>query len=127
MANEHDSEDSAGRASESDQNSGGLFQMRYREVTVSALLLALLIGVVMNAAITYSGLKIGFTITGSAIAAVLGFGILRGVLRKGSILETNVVQTAASGVNTAPGENSGGANGALGATGGLGWEGDEAL
>jgi uncharacterized oligopeptide transporter (OPT) family protein len=71
-----------------------------REVTVVAVIFALLIGVVMNAAITYAGLKIGFTIGGSAIAAVLGFGVLRGVLRRGSILETNIAQTVASAVNT---------------------------
>lgn len=72
----------------------------YREVTLAAIILGLLIGAVMNAAITYAGLKIGFTIGGSAIAAVIGFGILRGVLRKGTILETNIVQTIASAVNT---------------------------
>ena len=54
----------------------------------------------MNAAITYAGLKIGFTIGGSAIAAVLGFGVLRGLLLRGSILETNIGQTIASAVNT---------------------------
>ncbi|HRQ75374.1 MAG TPA: OPT/YSL family transporter [Phycisphaerales bacterium] len=79
---------------------GDLFQRRYREVTFSALIFAILIGVVMNAAITYAGLKIGFTIGGSAIAAVLGFGVLRGLLRRGSILETNIAQTVASAVNT---------------------------
>ncbi|MFG0331232.1 MAG: OPT/YSL family transporter [Phycisphaerales bacterium] len=83
---------------------GGLlrdvFQTRYREVTISAIILGVLLGVVMNAAITYAGLKIGFTIGGSAIAAVLGFGILRGVLRRGTILETNITQTVASSVNT---------------------------
>lgn len=72
----------------------------YREVTISAILFAIVIGVVMNAAITYAGLKIGFTIGGSAIAAVLGFGVLRGLLRKGTILETNIAQTAASAINT---------------------------
>ena len=79
---------------------GDIFQTRYREVTVSAILFAIGIGIVMNAAITYAGLKIGFTIGGSAIAAVLGFGVLRGVLRRGSILETNIAQTCASAVNT---------------------------
>ena len=54
-----------------------VFQTRYREATASAILFAIVIGVVMNAAITYAGLKIGFTIGGSAIAAVLGFGVLR--------------------------------------------------
>ena len=76
-----------------------VFQTRYREVTPSAILFAIVIGVVMNAAITYAGLKIGFTIGGSAIAAVLGFGVLRGVLRRGTILETNIAQTCASAVN----------------------------
>ena len=45
----------------------------YREVTAAAILFGILIGVVMNAAITYSGLKIGFTIGGSAIAAAKRF------------------------------------------------------
>jgi len=77
----------------------------YREVTFSAMVVAILIGVVMNASITYAGLKIGFTIVGSAIAAVVGFGILRGLLRvvsreSGSIVEVNIAQTVASAVNT---------------------------
>lgn len=72
----------------------------YREVTLASIVLGLIIGAVMNAAITYAGLKIGFTIGGSAIAAVIGFGLLRGILRKGTILETNIVQTIASAVNT---------------------------
>ncbi len=79
--------------------STGLFQTRYREVTLSAVIFAIITGVVMNASITYAGLKIGFTISGSAIAAVLGFGVLRGILRKGSILEVNIAQTIASSVN----------------------------
>lgn len=72
----------------------------YRELTPSAIIFAIAIGVLMNAAITYAGLKIGFTIVGSAIAAVLGFGVLRGVLRRGTILEINIAQTVASAVNT---------------------------
>ncbi len=72
----------------------------YREVTVAAIVLGLIIGLVMNASITYAGLKIGFTIVGSAIAAVLGFGILK-IFRAGTIVETNITQTVASGVNTA--------------------------
>ncbi len=79
---------------------GGLFQRRYREVTISAIIFGVIVGAILNAAITYAGLKIGFTIVGSSIAAVLGFGVLRGVLRKGSILETNIGQTIASAVNT---------------------------
>ena len=81
-------------------HAGGLFDPRYREVTISAIIFGLVVGAIMNAAITYAGLKIGFTIVGSAIAAVLGFGVLRGMLRKGTILETNIGQTIASAVNT---------------------------
>ncbi|MCW5757581.1 MAG: OPT/YSL family transporter [Phycisphaeraceae bacterium] len=81
-------------------HASGLFDKRYREVTISSIIFGLVVGAIMNAAITYAGLKIGFTIVGSAIAAVLGFGVLRGLLRKGTILETNIGQTIASAVNT---------------------------
>ena len=88
-----------------------VFQRRYREVTLPAILFGIFVGIVMNAAITYSGLKIGFTTPGSAIAAVLAFGALRGLprlvtsllgrtTRVGSVVETNVSQTVASAVNT---------------------------
>lgn len=73
---------------------------RYPEVSLSSVLFGLVVGAIMNAAITYAGLKIGFTIVGSAIIAVLGFGVLRGLLRRGSILEVNITQTMGSAVNT---------------------------
>ncbi|MBZ0171881.1 MAG: OPT/YSL family transporter, partial [Phycisphaerales bacterium] len=71
----------------------------YKEVTLTAVVVGVLIGIVMNASITYAGLKIGFTIGGSAIAAVLGFGVLK-IMRRGTVVETNIVQTVASAVNT---------------------------
>ncbi|MBK7404073.1 MAG: OPT/YSL family transporter [Phycisphaerales bacterium] len=74
-------------------------------MTFASVLFAIVIGVVMNASITYAGLKIGFTIGGSAIAAVVGYGVLRGLLRTvikdaGSVVEVNLAQTVASAVNT---------------------------
>ncbi len=72
----------------------------YRELTLSSVLMGALVGIVLNMGICYAGLQIGFTIVGSAVAAVLGFGLLRGILRRGSILEVNVFQTVASAVNT---------------------------
>ncbi len=72
----------------------------YREITPLAIVVGIVLGIVMNAAVTYSGLKIGFTLGGSAIAAVLGWGILRGVFRRGTIVENNIAQTVASSVNT---------------------------
>jgi putative OPT family oligopeptide transporter len=58
-----------------------------------------LVGALLNVGICFAGLQIGFGIVGSAVAAVLGFGLLRGVLRRGEILEVNIFQTIASGVN----------------------------
>jgi len=73
----------------------------YRELTVAAVLFGVAIGAVMTAAFTYVALKLGFTLSGSTVAAILGFAVLRGALRKGSIVENNINQTVASGVNTA--------------------------
>ncbi len=72
----------------------------YRELTPAAVIGGVLVGVLLNMGIVYAGLQIGFTIVGSTVAAVIGFGILRGLLGKGSILEVNVFQTVASSVNT---------------------------
>lgn len=72
----------------------------YRELTPTAVICGVLLGAVLNMGICFAGLQIGFTIVGSAVAAVLGFGVLRGLLRQGSILEINVFQTVASAVNT---------------------------
>ena len=71
----------------------------YREVTLPAILLGVFFGVMLVACFTYAGLLIGFTIGGSAVAAILGFGVLRGVMRTGSIVENNINQTIASGIN----------------------------
>lgn len=73
----------------------------YRELTVASVVFGVLIGIVMTAAFVYIGLKLGFTLPGSTVAAILGFAVLRGVLRKGSIIENNINQTVASGVNNA--------------------------
>lgn len=52
--------------------------------------------VVMGAANTYLGLKAGMTVSASIPAAVVAMAILRGLLRRDSILESNLVQTSAS-------------------------------
>ena len=72
----------------------------YCELTAAAVIFGVLIGAIMTAAFTYVALKLGFTLSGS-VAAILGFAVLRGALRKGSIIENNINQTVASGVNTA--------------------------
>ena len=66
------------------------------EVTLLALGLGALLSVVMGAANTYLGLRVGMTVSASIPAAVVSMAILRGVLRRDSILENNIVQTMAS-------------------------------
>lgn len=73
----------------------------YREVTLPAVLLGLVQGILMTAAFVYSGLKIGFTLGGSTVAAIMGFTVLKGMLGKGTIVENNINQTIASGINIA--------------------------
>ena len=72
----------------------------YREITWEAIVLGVLVGVILNMAITYAGLLIGFTIVGSEIAAIVGWGVLRGILRRSTIIENNINQTIASAVNS---------------------------
>ena len=75
----------------------------YREVTLAAIISGLLIGVGMTATFTYAGMTLGFSTSGSTVAAILGWGVLRGLLRRGTIVENNIVQTIASGLNTTAG------------------------
>lgn len=75
-------------------------QPKYRELTVASVVGGVLFGAILNMGICFAGLQIGFTIVGSTVAAIIGFGLLRGILRRGSILEVNIFQTVASSVNT---------------------------
>lgn len=75
----------------------------YPEMTFAAITLGIVQGSVMTAAFVYAGLKLGFTLGGSTIAAILGFALLRGVLGRGTIVENNINQTIASGINTSGG------------------------
>jgi len=69
-------------------------------MTLLSIVTGVAVGACMNMGICYAGLQIGFTIVGSSVAAILGFGILRGLLRRGTILEVNIFQTVGSCVNT---------------------------
>ncbi len=73
----------------------------YPELTPHAVIVGYFLGVVLAVSIGYAALKLGFSIEGSELAAILGFGILRGILRRRSIIENNVAQTVASAVNGA--------------------------
>jgi putative OPT family oligopeptide transporter len=73
----------------------------YPELTWIAVGIGWFLGVIIAVSIGYAALILGFSIEGSELAAILGFGILRGILRRRSIIENNIVQTVASGVNGA--------------------------
>jgi putative OPT family oligopeptide transporter len=73
----------------------------YPELTTTAILVGYFLGAVISVSIGYAALILGFSIEGSELAAILGFAILRGMLRRSSIIENNIVQTIASGVNGA--------------------------
>ncbi len=73
----------------------------YPELTTTAVVVGYFLGVVIAVSIGYASLILGFSIEGSELAAILGFAILRGMLRRSSIIENNIVQTVASSVNAA--------------------------
>lgn len=73
----------------------------YPELTWTAVIVGWILGVIIAISIGYAALILGFSIEGSELAAILGFGILRGLLGRKSIIENNIVQTIASGVNGA--------------------------
>jgi len=79
----------------------GLAVGPYREITLPAIITGVLIGAVMTAAFVYIALMLGFSMPASTVAAILGFGVLRGLIRDGTIVENNINQTIASGVNNA--------------------------
>jgi len=73
----------------------------YPELTWIAVIVGWFLGCIIAISIGYAALILGFSIEGSELAAILGFGVLRGILRRKSIIENNIVQTIASGVNGA--------------------------
>jgi putative OPT family oligopeptide transporter len=87
--------------SASGKTSGVVRTGAYPELTITAVFVGYFLGAVIAVSIGYAALILGFSIEGSELAAILGFAILRGMLRRNSIIENNIVQTIASGVNGA--------------------------
>ncbi|MCB9792823.1 MAG: oligopeptide transporter, OPT family [Alphaproteobacteria bacterium] len=65
------------------------------ELSAKAVLIGALVGVIFGAANAYLGLKVGLTVSASIPAAVIGVALFR-LMRSGSLLETNIVQTIGS-------------------------------
>ena len=66
------------------------------ELSPRAIGLGLLLAAILGAANVYLGLKVGMTVSASIPAAVVGMLVLRRLMRNGTVLEANQVQTAAS-------------------------------
>lgn len=65
------------------------------ELTIKALILGALLSMVLAAANAYIGLLVGLTVSASIPAAAVSMGLLR-LFKRSTILENNMVQTAAS-------------------------------
>ena len=66
------------------------------EMTVTSVIMGMVLAVIFGAANAYLGLRVGMTVSASIPAAVIAMGVIRVVLRKNSILESNMVQTIGS-------------------------------
>ncbi|TJX67962.1 oligopeptide transporter, OPT family [Soehngenia saccharolytica] len=66
------------------------------EFSVVSVLLGIFLCIVFGAANAYIGLRVGMTVSASIPAAVLSMGIIRGIMKRDSILENNMVQTIGS-------------------------------
>ena len=66
------------------------------EITVTSIVMGILLAVVFGAANAYLGLRVGMTVSASIPAAVIAMGVIRILMRKNSILESNIVQTIGS-------------------------------
>ncbi len=66
------------------------------ELTVTSIVMGVLLAVIFGAANAYLGLRVGMTVSASIPAAVIAMGVIRVIMRKNSILESNVVQTIGS-------------------------------
>lgn len=66
------------------------------EFTFTSILMGILLAVVFGGANAYLGLRVGMTVSASIPAAVIAMGVIRVIMRKNSILESNIVQTVGS-------------------------------
>ena len=66
------------------------------EITVTSIVIGIILAVIFGAANAYLGLRVGMTVSASIPAAVIAMGVIRIVMRRNSILESNIVQTIGS-------------------------------
>lgn len=66
------------------------------EITVTSVITGVILAIVFGAANAYLGLRVGMTVSASIPAAVISMSVLRVIMKKNSILESNMVQTIGS-------------------------------
>lgn len=66
------------------------------ELTFTSITMGIILAVIFGAANAYLGLRVGMTVSASIPAAVISMGVIRVLMRKNSILESNIVQTVGS-------------------------------
>ncbi len=66
------------------------------EITVTSMIIGVILAVVFGAANAYLGLRVGMTVSASIPAAVIAMGVIRIIMRRNSVLESNIVQTTGS-------------------------------
>ena len=66
------------------------------ELTLTSIIMGVLLAVLFGAANAYLGLRVGMTVSASIPAAVIAMGVIRVIMKKNSILESNIVQTIGS-------------------------------
>jgi len=74
---------------------------KYPEFSWAGVIVGFILGSLICVSMGYAALMLGFGSEGSEVAAILGYGILRGLMRRSSIIENNINQTLASSVNGA--------------------------
>lgn len=73
----------------------------YPELTLTSVVVGYGVGILITISMGYASLILGFSHEGSELAAIIGYGILRGLMGRTSIIENNINQTIASAVNGA--------------------------
>lgn len=66
------------------------------EITATSIITGVILAIVFGAANAYLGLRVGMTVSASIPAAVISMSVLRVIMKKNSILESNMVQTIGS-------------------------------
>lgn len=78
------------------KGTGKMNNNKVKEFSAISIVTGVLLSVIFGAANAYLGLRVGMTVSASIPAAVIGMGVIKGLFRKNSVLESNIIQTIGS-------------------------------